>query len=175
MIATAPAPSTPPPSVPFSRVDSGWPLHPASAKAAISAIAAAGAKALFEIAPCLIRPRMENASSIRPRRALLRFLLLLQLLDLLFEFLLLLLNLALRLRLLSLVVLHRVTDGETADAAECAADCRARSGCADRSADNRASCRADAAAEECSLFTGRQWLPGASSHDQDRGHRHENL
>src|ERR1700736_4301561 len=41
MIAPVPAPSTPPPKVPFSRVDSGCPEHPASAKAPMSTIAAA--------------------------------------------------------------------------------------------------------------------------------------
>src|SRR5438128_2185265 len=41
MIAPVPAPSTPPPNVPFSRVDSGCPEHPASAKAPMSTTATA--------------------------------------------------------------------------------------------------------------------------------------
>jgi hypothetical protein len=48
MIAPAPAPSTPPPSVPFSRVDKGCPLHPASVRAATSTRAIVANTLLFE-------------------------------------------------------------------------------------------------------------------------------
>ena len=89
---------------------------------------------------------------------------LLNLLTLLFQFLLLLLELCLSLLVGVLIVLHRVTDYIASATAQNTADRRARARRADGGTDDRAGCRADTRTAYSALLTGRQWLPGASSY-----------
>jgi hypothetical protein len=94
------------------------------------------------------------------------FLLRLQLLDLAalaLDFALLLIDLTLGLGLLSLLVLHLVTHGEPADAAQRAANCSASTGCAHCGTDYRAGSRTEAASYQSALFPRAQRLTAASS------------
>src|SRR5260370_2095839 len=107
MSAPPPAPSAVPPRVPFSRVESGCPEHPA--------ITRLPANARLAITPNRLRIR-ESPSffqlTIR-NQGLFGFLLplhLLAFLPLLFDFLLLLLNLSLGLLVGGLLILHRIAD-----------------------------------------------------------------
>jgi len=113
-IAPAPAPSAVPPRVPFSRVESGCPEHPATTSAPANAILA--------ITPDFLR--IKRISFITPiairNLGLFGFLLplhLLNLLPLLFNFLLLLLHLSLGLLVRGFLILHRVADRESSQSA----------------------------------------------------------
>src|SRR5882762_6586982 len=134
MSAPPPAPIAVPPRVPFSRVESGCPEHPATTSAPANAILA--------ITPDFLR--IKRISFITPiairNLGLFGFLLplhLLNLLPLLFDFLLLLLNLSLGLLIRGFLILHRVADCESSHSAESRANRGSRAGCADQRTDNR--------------------------------------
>jgi hypothetical protein len=83
---------------------------------------------------------------------------LLDLLTLLLDFLLLLLDLALRLLILGILVLHRVTDRESAGRTQAATNCRASGRMAYRCSDNRACAGTQKGAYAGTLFPLRQRL-----------------
>src|SRR5713101_12302 len=153
MSAPPPAPSAVPPRVPVSRVESGCPEHPATTNAPANAILA--------ITPDFLR--IKRISFITPitirNLGLFGFLLPLQLLNLLpllFDFLLLLLHLRLSLLIRGFLILHRVANREPCTWS------------ADGGADNRPGRSTNARTSNRALLPRGERRPGASGDQKQR-------
>src|ERR1700731_2245228 len=159
MMAPVAAPIPAPPKVPFSRVDSGSPEHPATRKSA------ARAKAPVTIA-CLRMVVLPLLFSFA------RTLQLLNLSLLRLELSLLRADLRLGLSILIFPILHLVADRVSAQRTDTASNSRTCQRITHSSTDNRTGCRSDAGTDERALLTGRQRLSRASHGHRNR-HRHE--
>src|SRR6202158_1358001 len=165
IIAPTAAPMPAPPIVPFSRVESGVPEHPATKNSAATAIAAV---TIVLLRPACVISLLFGLSLFGLALALH----LLKLLTLIFDFLLLRLNLALGLSIRVFIVLHLIADHVSANSSDASADRRAREQITDRRTNDRAGGGADTCADESTLLSRREWLSRTRGDDQDCN-RHE--